>query len=162
MTNQPELELEIQTNPEDRGPSEQPTIEPLKTAAPQELPISVRIEQYIKLRDLIKAKDEAHKKAMAPAREALEKLNGVMLEHLNQIGGDSVKSESGTVYRTMKRSASLEDADAFMRFVVDKERFELLDRKANVNAIEDFVKENGIMPPGVKLSSTQLVGVRRS
>jgi hypothetical protein len=124
--------------------------------------MEVRIEQYIKLRDLIKAKDDAHKAAMAPIRETLEVLNNVMLQHLNAIGGDSVRSASGTVYRTAKKSASLEDAEAFMNFVIEKERFELLDRKANAKAVEDFISENGIMPPGVKMSVTQVVGVRRS
>ena len=130
-------------------------------AAPTPIPISTRIEQYVKLRDLIKEQDDAHKKKMEPYRTALEQLNGVMLNHLNAIGGDSVKSEAGTVYRTIKRSASLEDADAFMRHVIGGEHWELLERKANVTAVQAFVDENGVLPPGVKWTSTQVVGVRR-
>lgn len=132
------------------------------TMAPQVIPISVRVEQYIKLRDLIKEKDDEHKKAMEKYRDALEQLNGVMLNHLNTIGGDSVKSEAGTVYRTTKRSASLEDADQFMRHVIGGEHWELLERKASLKAVEAYVEENGVLPPGVKWSSTQVVGVRRS
>lgn len=124
--------------------------------------IEQRVEQYIKLRDIIKQKDDEHKKAMEPAREALDKLNALMLQHLNSIGGDSVKSASGTVYRTVKQSASLEDADAFMRHVIGSEAWELLDKKANVSAVSAFVSENGVLPPGVKMTSTQVVGVRRS
>lgn len=131
-------------------------------AAPPAIPISTRIEQYIKLRDLIKARDEEHKDKMKPARESLEKLNNVLLDHLNNIGGDSVKTDHGTVYRTMKRTASLEDPDQFMRHVIGSEAWELLDRKANISAVEDFVKENGVLPPGVKMSSHAVVGVRRS
>lgn len=126
------------------------------------IPIGTRIEQYIKLRDLIKERDDAHKQAMQPYREALEKLNGLMLDYLTQIGGDSVKSDAGTVYRTMKRSASLEDPDQFMRHVIGGEHWELLDRKANLSGVEAWVKENGVLPPGVKLTSMQVVGVRRS
>lgn len=138
------------------------TVPPVPAAAPQQLPIETRIEQYIKLRDLIKAKDDKHKKEMEPAREALQLLNDAMLAHLNQIGGDSVRSKSGTVYRTAKPSASLADADAFMQFVIEKERFELLDRKANVTAVREFIEENGVQPPGVKFTVQQVVGVRRS
>lgn len=131
-------------------------------AAPKSPPtIEQRIDQYVKLRDTIKDKDDAHKKAMEPYREALEKLNNLMLSHLNTIGADSVKASSGTVYRTTKRSASLEDGDAFMRHVITKEAWELLDRKANVSAVEAYVAENGVLPPGVKMTSTQVVGVRR-
>lgn len=132
------------------------------TAPAPQINIEHRIEQYIQLRDIIKKLDDEHKAKMKPYRETLETLNGVMLDHLNTIGGDSVKASSGTVYRTTKKSASIEDGDAFMRHVIGSEAWELLDRKANASAVEAFVEENGVLPPGVKWSSTQVVGVRRA
>lgn len=142
--------------------SDETTTAASATPAPK-APVTIeqRVAQYVKLRDTIKAKDDAHKAAMEPYRETLEKLNGLLLQHLNTIGADSVKAGSGTVYKTTKRSASLEDGDAFMRHVIGKEAWELLDRKANVAAVEAYVAENGVLPPGVKMSSTQVVGVRR-
>lgn len=124
--------------------------------------IAKRVEQYIQLRDLIKKKDDEHKKEMAPFKETLEKLNSVLLGHLNGIGGQSVSTDYGTVYRTEKKSASLADAQAFMDFVVANQAFDLIDRKANVTAVEEFIKENNSPPPGVNFSSTFIVGVRRS
>lgn len=132
------------------------------TQPAQAMTIDVRILQYIKLRDIIRQKDDAYKESMKPYRETLEKLNGVMLDHLNTIGGDSVRTTEGTVYRTTKKSASIEDGDAFMRHVIGSEAWELLDRKANAKAVEEFVNENGVLPPGIKWSSTQVVGVRRT
>jgi len=131
------------------------------TTAPTETDINIRIGQYIKLRDVIKEQDDAHKAKMQPYREALEKLNAVMLDHLIKIGGDSVSSPAGTVYRTTKRSASLEDSDSFMRHVIGSEDWDLLDKKASVAGVEAFVNEHGVLPPGVKWTSTQVVGVRR-
>ncbi len=124
--------------------------------------IAKRVEQYVKLRDLIKKKEEDHKKALAEAKETLEKLNSLLLAHLNGIGGDSVSTESGTVYRTEKKSASLADAEAFMDFVIANQAFDLIDRKANTTAVEEFIKENDTPPPGVNFSSRFVVGVRRS
>lgn len=139
-----------------------PVTTPAAAPAQTVITIDTRIDQYVKLRDLIKEQDDAHKKKMEPYRTALEQLNSVLLNHLNNIGGDSVKTGSGTVYKTVKRSASLEDADAFMRHVIGGEHWELLERKANVTAVQAFVDENGVLPPGVKWTSTQVVGVRRS
>lgn len=124
--------------------------------------LEVRTEQYVKLRDLIKEKDEAHKAAMAPYRETLEKLNNFLLDELNKVGVDSVKSKAGTVYRTFKRSASLEDSEQFMQYVINTAQFDLLDRKANLKAVDDYMATNGVLPPGVKLSSHSVVGVKRS
>jgi len=38
----------------------------------------------------------------------------------------------------------------------------LLDRKANVTAVVDFIEENNAPPPGVNLNQVYVVGVRRS
>lgn len=124
--------------------------------------IQKRVDQYVRLRDEIKRRDDEHKAAMKPFRETLEKLNNVLLSHLITINGDSVRTDAGTVYRTEKKSASLADPDAFMRFVVSNEAWDLLDRKANVTAVADFIAENDATPPGVNFSSTFVVGVRRT
>lgn len=134
------------------------------TATPQTAKVTIdhRIQQYIKLRDLIKEEDNAHKEKMKPYREALDTLNSVILDLLNKSGGDSIKTKFGTAYKTVKRSASLEDADEFMKFVISTQSWELMERKVNVTAAEAFADENGKLPPGVKMSSTAVVGVRRA
>jgi hypothetical protein len=124
--------------------------------------IAKRIEQFVKLRDLIKQKNDAHKKVMAPYNETLEQLNSLLLAHLNTVSGNSVSTDAGTVYRTEKKSASLADGQAFMNYVIANNAWDLLDRKANVVAVEDFIKGNNTPPPGVNYSCTQVVGVRRA
>jgi hypothetical protein len=49
-----------------------------------------------------------------------------------------------------------------MAFVKTTNNYDLLDRKANVTAVKDYVSENGTLPPGVNLSSIKTVGVRRA
>jgi peptide methionine sulfoxide reductase MsrA len=124
--------------------------------------IATRVAQYVALRDKIKAQDEAHKIAMKPAKETLEQLNSVLLAHLNGLSVNSASTDSGTVYRTEKKSASLADGKAFMDFVIANAAYDLLDRKANVTAVEEFIKGNNAPPPGVNFSSTYVVGVRRA
>ena len=120
------------------------------------------MNQYVRLRDEIKRLDDEHKERMKSHREVLEKLNNVLLGHLNDINGDSVRTDTGTVYRIAKKSASLADPDAFMRFVIGEQAWDLLDRKANVTAVADFIEENESPPPGVNFSTTFVVGVRRA
>jgi len=123
--------------------------------------ISVRVAQYVKLRDLIKVKEKEFKEALDPYKKALEDLNSVLLNHLNQVGANNVNTDNGTVYRTEKKSASLVDPKAFMDYVITNESWDLLDRKANVTAVAEFIKEQGTQPPGVNFSSAFVVGVRR-
>ena len=123
--------------------------------------ISKRVDQYVRLRDLIKEKEEAHKAEIKPYKEMLDKLNAVLLDHLNTINGESVRTDTGTVYRTEKKSAGLADPDAFMRYVIGNEAWDLLDRKANSTAVADFIEDNQAPPPGVNFTTTYVVGVRR-
>lgn len=128
----------------------------------QVIDISKRVEQYVRLRDKIKSLDDEHKQKMKPYKEALEKLNGAMLTHLMQIGAENIRTEFGTVYRNTKTSATLADPEAFMEFVVSNEAWDLMDRKANVTAVKDYLAENNTLPPGVNFNQIVEVGVRRA
>ena len=123
--------------------------------------ISKRVAQYVALRDLIKVKETEQKKELEKAKKCLEDLNAILLNHLNEIGGNSLSTDAGTVYKTEKKSAPLADPAAFMSYVVDNAAFDLLDRKANVTAVSEFIKQNGAPPPGVNFSTAYVVGVRR-
>jgi hypothetical protein len=123
--------------------------------------VNVRIAQYVQLRDKIKVLDDAHKKKMEPFREMLDQLGGLLLVHLQTVGGDSIATPSGTVYKTVKNSASIADGQSFWDFIVANNEFDLLDKKANVSAVQDFIEQHHAPPPGVKFTSVVTVGVRR-
>jgi hypothetical protein len=120
------------------------------------------VDQYVRLRDKLKEADDAHKKKTAAAREYLVMLNGKLLEQLAAVGGESVKTPHGTAYQSTKRSASIADGDAFREYVINNGEFDLVDWRANANAVDDFIKEHGAVPPGVNFSTMITVGVRRA
>lgn len=123
--------------------------------------IDQMVDQYVRLRDKLKEADDAHKKKTEQARAYLAVLGGKMLEKLTEVGGDSVKTPHGTVYSTTKRNASIADGDVFREYVIENAQFDLVDWRANANAVDDFVTENGTVPPGVNFSTSITVGVRR-
>jgi len=126
-----------------------------------EVDFNKRIEQYVKLRDKIKEMKDGFAAQLDPYAEALEQLNNLILDHLNKIGGDSVATPAGTAYRTAKKSASLADPDLFMNYVITNGAWGLLDRKANVTAVTDFIETNNAPPPGVNFTQVFVAGVRR-
>ena len=138
------------------------TLPPTPTAGGKmPVDISKRVAQYVQLRDLIKVKETEFKEVIGPYKKVLEDLNNVLLNHLNDIGGNSLNTDAGTVYRTEKKSAALSDPAAFMNYVIENAAFDLIDRKANVTAVTEFVKQHDAPPPGVNFSSAYVVGVRR-
>lgn len=124
--------------------------------------IDALVGQYVKLRDKIKAADDAHKLRMAPAKTHLERLNGALLAAIQAAGAESVKTANGTAYQTTKRTASIADGQAFRGFIIENRQWDMADWKANAPAVEAYLQENQDLPPGVNLSSVVVVGVRRA
>lgn len=131
-------------------------------AGPQKGTIEWYTQKYIQLRDKIAEVKKRQADELAPLAEALEKLNGILLDHLNTVGVDSARSSAGTVYKTTKNSASIADGDAFRRYVIGSEAWELLDWKANAARVQEFIAENEAPPPGINFTQTFVVGVRRA
>ena len=124
--------------------------------------VEKRIGQYVAVRDAVQKANDEHEARIKPLVDLRDMLTGWMQKFLEQAGADSVKTAAGTCYSTTRYSASLADPEAFMKFVKSTDNFDLLDRKANVTACKDYVKENGTLPPGVNMSAIKTVGVRRA
>ncbi len=118
-----------------------------------------RVAQRRQLDAKIKEIKAQHKEQLKPYTEALDMLDAVLLDALNKSGQQNAKTLSGTVYITRKHTASLEDAQVFMDFVIEHELWELLDRKANSTAVTDFLEANKKLPPGVKYNTIVDIGV---
>lgn len=129
---------------------------------PVDATVAKRVQQYVQIRDRLKAMDEAHDKARAPLVEIQNLITGWMQTFLETTGSDSVKTPFGTCYSSTRYSTSLADAEAFMKFVIDNEQYDMLDRRANATAVRAYVEENGALPPGVNLSALRTIGVRRA
>lgn len=135
---------------------------PSANANTVQVKVEQRVEEYIRVRDAIKAANEKHEESIKPLVELQNMLTGWLQTFLETAGADSVKTSNGTCYSTTRYTASLADPEAFMKFVKDTQNYDLLDRKANVTAVKDYVAEKGNLPPGVNLSAIKTVGVRRA
>lgn len=124
--------------------------------------IAMRVKQYVDVRDKLKQMDEAHDKARADIVAVKDLLEGWIQQFMDTAGVTSVKTDHGTTFTTTRYSASLADPAAFMDFVVKTNQLELLDRKANVTAVRDYVETHKQLPPGVNLSARTTVNVRRA
>lgn len=125
--------------------------------------LSEAVSLYIRLRDQ-KAQMKADFDAqVAPLTEKMDKLEAKLLEVFNQTGMDSVKTEFGTAYATVRTSASIADRDAFMDFVKANEEWALLEVRVSKTAVEQFRSANDDeLPPGVNVREERVVNIRRS
>lgn len=120
------------------------------------------VAAYIKLRDYKKSADDEFKNSMKRTNEAMEKLEGQLLEHLNTSGGDSLKCPEGTVYKNTQTTATVENREAFKAYVEQHDLWEAMDIRANKVFVREYMEEKGVAIPGVKVTQLATVGVRRS
>lgn len=136
---------------------------PVKELIPQSpVDMDERIRQYVWVRDQLKEAEEAHHKKIAPLLEVKSLLSGVIMSFLTTSKQEAARTKWGTVFLSSKTTAALEDADAFMTFVVDNRLFELLERRASPTASVDYTETHGQPPPGVKLTTVMTINVRRA
>lgn len=138
------------------------TDQPTTPSVPADFDASLRVEQYIKLRDMKDAIKERHKEELELVNKCMDELEVMLQSHMQQTNAQSIKTNAGTVYQTSKQSASIADKDAFWTHIVTQAAWDLLDRRANVTAVEDYINKNGTPPPGVNYNRIVTVGVRRA
>lgn len=131
-------------------------------AQAQPINFDAMVDKFVKLRDKIKEIKDKHEAELTPYKEAMDRLQGILLDHLNSIGADSVNTQHGTVHRTRKDSASVADMTAFWNWVVSQNDFDFVDRRANVTAVREYIEKHHQVVPGVNFSSTYIAGVRRA
>ena len=124
--------------------------------------IAVRLAQFLALRAKIAEVKKQQDAVLKPMNDALLTLNGMLLAHLDAAGIDSVAvRDTGTFYRSIKKSATIADGSAFAAFVRESGNWELADLRANAPAVEAFINaNNGALPPGVNFRQVAVVGVR--
>lgn len=121
-----------------------------------------RVAAYIRLRDYKKAAEEEFKKSLKRVIDAMEKLEGELLNDLNASGANSLSCDAGTVYKNTQLSATVENREAFREYVVKNDLWEAMDIKANKTFVKEFMEREGVPLPGVKVTQIATVGVRRS
>ena len=118
-----------------------------------------RAEQFHLLKAKKKAIEDKTKEELKEVNEAIEMVKLSLLDNLNKLGLENVKTAHGTIHKVRRRSVPIEDAAAFLEFVRKSEAWEFLDLKCNLTAASDYVDEHGDAPPGVTLKVHTDIGV---
>lgn len=118
------------------------------------------VGKYLKLRELKKEKEEAHKREVAPISEMMGKLEMLFLQRMNEAGLESLPTKHGTPYKSKRTSATVADWEAVYSFIREHELDNMLERRVNKSAVQQYVEEHGDLPPGVNWREEIVVNVR--
>ena len=112
---------------------------------------------YVSTRDRIKAIEAEHKEQLAPYRQALDRVESLIMTMLNSAGADSMKTAAGTAYKAPWTKASVQDWQKVLDFAVENSRFDLFERRVAKSVVEEIGDV-----PGIEIERGVRVNVRRS
>ena len=119
------------------------------------------VSAYIKLRDEIRRKEEAHEEEMMELRAQLEALSEELKKRLLRDNINSVRTVYGTAMLRTKTFARVADWDAFVEFLKRENGYHLLAKSVSKNAVQEYIEANRKVPDGVDFIQILDVSVRR-
>jgi hypothetical protein len=99
---------------------------------------------------------------VAPIEAKMSKIEGKLLEVLDQTGGKSFRTPHGTAYVSVRTTASVADRETFFEFVKQNEEWPLLQVAVVKSAVEQYKSVNQELPPGINWREERVVNIRRS
>lgn len=121
------------------------------------------IRVYIKMRE---KKAEISQELEAKLSEMDEKMKTVktgILDHMKEIGAESLRTDAGTVYRTVRTTYSTNDWDSMNKFILEHSVPELLEKRLHQTNMRVFLEEHpDMLPPGLNSNMEYSVTVKRS
>lgn len=94
---------------------------------------------------------------IAPLKEAMQKLEGAIVDKMDAERLDNVKTPYGTAYFTNPESMRVTNRDAFMDWVIDNNAYDVLTSAVS----RDAIRARGVIPPGVETSTIRKLCIRK-
>ena len=95
--------------------------------------------------------------------QEMKLLEQSMLTVCNDTNASSIRTESGTVIRSLKERFTTNDWDNFKKFVLDNKAIDLLERRIHQGNFKEFMAEHQGegLPPGVNVMREFTIVVRK-
>ena len=85
-----------------------------------------------------------------------------LLKMLNAAGSDALKVKGiGQAYLAKRVTVKATDWNALHDFIIETKQIDLLQKRVASRAVQEYVEEQGELPPGCDMSTERVVNVRR-
>lgn len=120
------------------------------------------VTRYIALRDKKAEFKAEYDKKVEAVEKALERCEAYILNMLDEIGGESIKTAAGTAYVSTRTSATAADWDMVLGFIREGGHWGMLEKRVSKAFVEAYKAEHNDLPPGVNWRAERTVNIRRN
>ena len=96
-------------------------------------------------------------------KDQISRLESAMLETCDDIGAETLRTESGTIIKTLKENFVCGDWDNFKSYVLENQALELLQQRISQSNFREFLstREEEGLPPGISTMREFKITVRK-
>lgn len=124
-------------------------------------PLDTLVEKYRELRDRKKALSEEQATALKPYTEAMNKLEALLLAHLNEVGANSIATGKGTFFKTTRVSYSIADPAALRAYIETHGLTDIYENRVSKSAVDNLLERGAPLPDGIAVSSFTSVNIHK-
>ena len=120
------------------------------------------VKAYVNIRDKRRELSAKFEEEDAKLSSTMELVEAELMKLCKEIGADSVKTQYGTVYRTVKTRYETTDWDSMYKFIKEHDIPQVLTKGINTANMKQFLDENPtLMPIGMNVNNKYTVKVLR-
>ena len=117
---------------------------------------------YIKMRDKRKELLAEFEAQDSKIETQMEMVAEELLKLCKDIGADSIKTQAGTVFRSVRTRYETTDWESMYNFILEHDIPQVLERRISTTNMKQFLDENPtLMPIGMNVNNRYTVTVRR-
>jgi hypothetical protein len=118
---------------------------------------------YMKMREKRASLLREYEEQDEAIKSQMEVVEGRLLDLCKSIGADSLKTQHGTIIRTVKTRYWTSDWNSMHKFIMEHNMPELLERRVSQTTMKQLLDEKpDLMPPGMNVDSRYAVTIRRN
>jgi hypothetical protein len=120
------------------------------------------IKAYLQLRAHKDSVIDRHKSELAPINEQMNKCLLYLQQQLQSMGLQNLKGTSGIAFLQQEVTVKVEDWPAFYAWVKTQDAEMFLEHRACKSVVQEYAAANDALPPGIGMSSSVEVRIRKS
>ena len=133
------------------------------TEVREEVPLEKLTRVYIKMREKKSEIDHEYNEKLNHLDGQMKAVKAAIIEHIKAIGAESLRTEAGTVYRTVRTMYTTTDWESMHKFILEHNVPELLEKRIQQTNMKAFLEEHpDTLPPGLNANMEYSVTVKRS
>jgi hypothetical protein len=128
-----------------------------------EVKVDSLVSAYLTIRREREKLAKKYEQEDAVFKEQMDRLEEAMLATCNEIGAETLRTEHGTIIKTLKENYVCGDWDNFKKYIIENDALELLQQRLSQTNFKEFLSTRGEegLPPGISTMREFKISVRK-